>query len=270
MKCISGTNRIVSNILGSGVKGYSGEGLPATSSALDNPNGVLLDAATGDLYASIFDGQRVQKLSGSSGLVSTFAGTGTTLDGEEGGDATATGMVSPHGMWMDSTGAVYVADSFWQKVRRVAPVDAVIVATDPTTYPSTTPFSRRSSKPSVAPYAASSASPSVAPSEASDVDTETSHSSSSSTSSEGRIRTLQIVGIAVGGLLVIVGSVIAALLCKIRSRQISRVAVNHPCTDAAVVVSQQPAVAQVIVYSSMESDAAYAGKSGPTVLATSV
>ncbi len=47
---------------------------------------------------------RIRKVTVSTGIITTFAGTGTTTYSGDNGDATAAGMYYPEGVALDSTG----------------------------------------------------------------------------------------------------------------------------------------------------------------------
>jgi len=107
---------IISLFAGTGVRGSSGDGGPATSANLNQPMGTALDSA-GNLYIAEYLNARVRKVS-PSGIITTFAGTGASGMGGDGGPATAA-KVSPTGLATDSAGNLYIADYGNHVVRRV-------------------------------------------------------------------------------------------------------------------------------------------------------
>ena len=60
-------------VTGTGVRSYSGDGLPATSATFRCPYSVALDSLS-NLYITDFDNQRVRKVSIATGIISTVAG----------------------------------------------------------------------------------------------------------------------------------------------------------------------------------------------------
>src|SRR5206468_16461 len=107
----------ISTYAGSGSRGLSGDGGPATAAQLYSPHGVALDTA-GNLY--IADSNRIRKVT-PGGTISTYAGTGTGPFSGDGGPATAAQLSSPAGVALDLTGNLYIADSGSSRIRKVGP-----------------------------------------------------------------------------------------------------------------------------------------------------
>ncbi len=105
----------VTTIAGSGDWGYSGDGGPATEARLNHPFAVAADTS-GNVYVAERDGHRVRKID-SSGVITTFAGTGQRGEGGDGGPATDAPLPRPLGLSVDSYGNVYVASE--NKIRRI-------------------------------------------------------------------------------------------------------------------------------------------------------
>jgi hypothetical protein len=105
-------------VAGTGTAGSAGDGGPAIDAQLDGPYGLAVDAG-GSLFISDFEANRVRRVS-SSGTISTFAGTGTAGGAGDNGPATAAQLDYPHGLALDTSGNLYVADSGNHRVRRVA------------------------------------------------------------------------------------------------------------------------------------------------------
>src|SRR5262249_13198035 len=85
---------------------FSGHGGPAVLAGFATPRGLARDAA-GNLYVADWTGNRVRKID-SSGVISTFAGTGSGPDSGDGGQAAAAAVSTPFTVVADA-GNLYVA-----------------------------------------------------------------------------------------------------------------------------------------------------------------
>ena len=108
---------IITTVAGNGTKGFSGDGGPATSAALDQPKGVAVDAS-GNLYIPDTNNSRIRKVS-PSGMISTVAGNGTQPFRGDGGPATAASLYLPCGVAVDAAGNLYIADTNNDRIRKV-------------------------------------------------------------------------------------------------------------------------------------------------------
>ena len=108
---------ILTVVAGNGIRGYSGDGGPATSGALNFPNGAALDPQQ-NLYITDNLNFRIRKVS-ASGVISTMAGNGqmgASGDGVPAGSATL-GRV--RGVLSDTSGTLYFLED--NRVRRMTP-----------------------------------------------------------------------------------------------------------------------------------------------------
>ncbi len=108
---------VISTIVGNGECGAAGDGGPAADALLCGPRNVVLDRA-GDLYISEFQGQRIRKIS-PDGTISRVAGLGIAGFSGDGGPAFWAQLAYPSGLALDGRGALYVADSKNQRIRRI-------------------------------------------------------------------------------------------------------------------------------------------------------
>ncbi|MFH8555951.1 RICIN domain-containing protein [Streptomyces celluloflavus] len=107
----------ISTIAGTGTKGFSGDGGPATAALLDRPQGVTVDS-TGVLYVSDYNNHRVRKIT-TDGTISTVAGTGSKGLKGDGGPAVSAQLNGPYAVAVDGAGDLYIADALNHKVRKV-------------------------------------------------------------------------------------------------------------------------------------------------------
>ncbi len=111
------TNGIISTFAGNGTGGLSGDGGAATAAQLNNPFSLALDSAN-NLYIADLGNNVIRKVS-RSGAIFTVAGTGTASFGGDGGQATAAQLNSPFGVALDSSDALYIADTRNNRIRKV-------------------------------------------------------------------------------------------------------------------------------------------------------
>ncbi|MGB6695545.1 MAG: Ig-like domain repeat protein [Terracidiphilus sp.] len=93
-------------------------GCPPTEVSIDKARGIASDAE-GNIYIAGYDSQEVFKVSVSTGLLYLVAGTGTAGSSGDGGPATSAQVNAPRGIWADTVGNVYIADTSNNKIRVV-------------------------------------------------------------------------------------------------------------------------------------------------------
>ncbi len=106
----------ITTIAGTGATGFSGDNGPAISAQLNMPESVAVDAA-GNVYVADTANHRVRKIS-SQGIITTIAGSDTAAG--DGGPAANALLFEPSGVAFDASGALYIADTFNNRVRKIA------------------------------------------------------------------------------------------------------------------------------------------------------
>lgn len=102
------TAGIITTVAGTGIRGFSGDGGPATSARLSYPPKVDIDAA-GNLYIADASNQRVRKVD-TAGIITTVAGMGYALvDSGDGGPPLDAGFASLRDVAVDDAGNLYTA-----------------------------------------------------------------------------------------------------------------------------------------------------------------
>lgn len=89
---------------------------PGSQAAFNTPSGIALDGS-GNLYVADTGNNRIRKVT-PEGLVSTVAGDGTV--GYVDGPANQARFNGPIGVAVDTTGNIYVADTYNDRIRRIA------------------------------------------------------------------------------------------------------------------------------------------------------
>jgi uncharacterized protein (TIGR03437 family) len=107
----------ISTYAGNGLMGSAGDGGLAPDAQLMSPRNVAVDGS-GYLYIAEFTGHRVRRVA-PDGKIATVAGIGIAGFREDDGRAATEAQLNfPAGLAVDRTGAVYVADSQNQRIRK--------------------------------------------------------------------------------------------------------------------------------------------------------
>jgi len=121
---------ILRKIAGLSQSGFSGDGGPAISAALNEPRRAAVDAA-GNLLICDTSNHRIRRVDTVSGSITTYAGTGEDNFGGDGGPAVAAQLNFPTCAVVDADGNVLIMDADNYRVRRVdkAGIISTIVGT---------------------------------------------------------------------------------------------------------------------------------------------
>jgi DNA-binding beta-propeller fold protein YncE len=116
---------VITTAVGTGEKGFAGDGGPASEALLNGPFDVCFDRA-GNLYFSDTFNNRIRRVDAASGVIATVAGNGEKGFSGDGGTATGAALDEPYGIVIDSAGNLYIADRLNRRVRRVDAATGVI------------------------------------------------------------------------------------------------------------------------------------------------
>jgi sugar lactone lactonase YvrE len=119
---------VITTVAGGGLRGFGGDGGPATAARLDEPRTMSFDPA-GNMYIADTFNHVVRKVT-PAGVITTVAGhyPGRTRVSEEncpsylsgdGGPATSASLRCPHSVVVDTEGRLVIADSGNNRIRRV-------------------------------------------------------------------------------------------------------------------------------------------------------
>jgi sugar lactone lactonase YvrE len=111
-----------STLAGGLIRGFNGDGGPATSAQLTNLTGLAVHT-DGSVFFSDFGNKRIRKIA-RDGTISTVAGNGKAGFSGDGGLATAAQLEGPRSLAVDEGGNLFVSDGP-ARVRRVA-TDGII------------------------------------------------------------------------------------------------------------------------------------------------
>jgi streptogramin lyase len=115
----------LTTVAGSGRRGYSGDGGPATEAELNEPYEVRFDRDGNMLFVEM-QNHVVRRVDGKTKIITTVAGTGERGFAGDDGPATKAQLNQPHSFALDANGAIYIADIGNHRIRRVDPVTGII------------------------------------------------------------------------------------------------------------------------------------------------
>lgn len=105
-------------VAGTGAAGYTGDGGPATSAALDSPYGVWVDVNNDNIFVADTGNSVIRKID-STGKITTVAGNGNLGFAGDGGPATSATLDKPYRAVLDKFNNLYIADFFNNVIRKV-------------------------------------------------------------------------------------------------------------------------------------------------------
>jgi trimeric autotransporter adhesin len=108
---------VITRFAGIEICGYSGDGGPAAVAMLAAPFGIAFDGQ-GNLLIADQGNNRIRKVT-PAGVITTVAGNGTFGYSGNGGPATLAMLGAPEGVFADTSGTIYIADSANLVIRSV-------------------------------------------------------------------------------------------------------------------------------------------------------
>ena len=100
-----------------GSTAFCGDGGPAASACLNNPQGIERRGPTDPLYIADTVNHRIRVVTGTT--ITTLAGTGTPGGLGDGGPAGSAQLFSPRGLSLNAAGDLYIADTSNNRIRRI-------------------------------------------------------------------------------------------------------------------------------------------------------
>ena len=108
---------IISTVAGTGEKGFSGDGGKAAQAKLNFPRAIFVDSL-GNLLIADEGNNRIRRVSGQTGIITTIAGGGCD-DLGDGKQATKARLWFPTGIFVDLGGNLLIANARDRRVRRM-------------------------------------------------------------------------------------------------------------------------------------------------------
>ncbi len=129
---VTASNGIIATVAGTGGRGYAGDGAAATSALLDTPYGLFVDTA-GDIFIADTDNAVIREVVAATGNIQTVAGNNAAGAGfsGDGGQSTVAQLNSPSGLFGDGAGDLFIADTDNSRIRKLVPTIFVSVTPNP-------------------------------------------------------------------------------------------------------------------------------------------
>lgn len=122
---VNSATSIITTITGRGIPAFGGDGGPATSAYISISTGIALDSDR-NVYIADTDNQRIRKINSTTGIITTIVGNGVDGFSGDGGPATSSSLNYPEGVFLDSQGNVYIADTYNNRIRKVDNTTGII------------------------------------------------------------------------------------------------------------------------------------------------
>jgi len=121
----SSSSRFIYTIAGNYTLGYTGDGGPATFAELSGLQGVAVDSA-GNVYIADSGDNVVRKVTASTGIITTIAGTGVAGHTGDNGPAVSAELWFPSSIAVDAIGNLYIGETGDNVVRLINPGTGMI------------------------------------------------------------------------------------------------------------------------------------------------
>ena len=116
---------IITTAVGTGERGYSGDGGTAGAALMSEPFMCAFDAE-GNLYVAEAMNHCIRRVDAATGVITTIAGTGAEGYSGDGGEATRATFNQPYSLQVDSNGDVYIVDRLNYVIRKIDAATGII------------------------------------------------------------------------------------------------------------------------------------------------
>jgi Bacterial Ig-like domain (group 3) len=120
VRAVNASTQVITTIAGTPqTSGFTGDNGLATSATLATPWGLALNSAGTTLYIADRDNNAIREVNLTTGIITTFAGSGPFGSTGDNGPATAATLSSPRSVALDSAGNLLIADTLGNQIRLV-------------------------------------------------------------------------------------------------------------------------------------------------------
>jgi DNA-binding beta-propeller fold protein YncE len=116
---------IITTVVGTGERGFAGDGGPAAQAVLNGPFDIGFDPA-GNLYFSDTFNHRIRRVDAHTGIITTVGGTGAAGYSGDGAPAIQAAFNEPYGIAVDRGGNIFLADRHNRCVRRIDGASGIV------------------------------------------------------------------------------------------------------------------------------------------------
>lgn len=110
---------VITTYVGTGDAGFSGDGGPAAQAQINFASYIRTDSA-GNLYIADYANNRIRKVTLTTGIITTIAGTGVGAYGGDGSSPLLADLNLPNDIAFSPQGDLYIADYRNHRIRRIA------------------------------------------------------------------------------------------------------------------------------------------------------
>src|SRR5581483_6954193 len=107
--------RVIHHLAVTGAQGYSGDGWPARDALLSGPKAISIAPCFFN-YTATTESHTIRRIDLQKGTIETVVGTGQRGDGPDGPPRSCR-LARPHGVFVDPSGVIYIADSENHRIR---------------------------------------------------------------------------------------------------------------------------------------------------------
>lgn len=147
---VESSSGLITTVIGNGSLGFGGDGGLATLATIGSPLAIAIDDSL-NLY--ITGNARIRKISATSGLINTIAGTGNYGCSGDGGPPLMANLDNVNGIATDNLGAIYTADGNFNRIRKISSMlSTTMVLNNPSCAALCSGLARSNPKGGTAPY----------------------------------------------------------------------------------------------------------------------
>ncbi len=122
---ITASTSMITTLVGTGSCTFSGDGGSASSAEINRVNALAIDKSD-NYYIADQNNNRIRKVTASTNIITTIAGTGSNGYSGDNGAATAASLNYPAGVAIDLTGYIYISDTSNNRIRLITVATGVI------------------------------------------------------------------------------------------------------------------------------------------------